>query len=374
MIQKDTAGARDYATDLRNDISDVDSHWWEFFSGYRLKQWRAELKKSMEDSGVSVRELCEKTGLTYSDDTAFFARLPKRRESYIGIGMALGKPLETINRWIGKYGRKRKLYVKDVAEDLVWIYLIGANAADPQHSRDYFRMHEECADAVYRTYCSLWQDYIEHDEGTAQLLREAREVSFDDEYKGLTEFVAGHMDAFKTAYARPRRMLDDYARQLLEYAGAETGSSSPSLSILRGYLDDSMINYLSGDPETIHALERRSDRHSLSFKYVPKGRKAHISLALALGMTTEIDRYLELMGFVPLDAVQQEEGILLSALEKWEHDHPLQRRLKQMAMEGDSSVQLSEEEIRQARREMLLLRQDVASEFAAARKPCPYLK
>ena len=235
-------------------------------------------------------------------------------------------------------------------------------------------MHEECADAVYRTYCSLWQDYIEHDEGTAQLLQEAREVSFDDEYKGLTEFVAGHMDAFKTAYARPRRMLDDYARQLLEYAGAETGSSSPSLSILRGYLDDSMINYLSGDPETIHALERRSDRHSLSFKYVPKGRKAHISLALALGMTTEIDRYLELMGFVPLDAVQQEEGILLSALEKWEHDHPLQRRLKQMVMEGDSSVQLSEEEIRQARREMLLLRQDVASEFAAARKPCPYLK
>lgn len=373
MKQNNTAGARDYAADVNHKTSDVDAHWWEFFSGYRLKQWRTELKKCVADSGMSVQEICEKTGLTYSNDTVFFARLPKRRETYIGIGMVLGQPLETINRWIGKYGKKRELYVKDITEDLVWIYLIDAAAADPARGADFFRMHEKCADAAYQTYCSLWRDYIEHDQGTVQLLGELKAVSFDDEFKGLTEFVEGHMDAFKTAYARPRRMLDAYARMILKYSGQSSGKGL-SLSVLRGYLDDSMINYLSGDPEMIHTLERSSDRHSLSLKHVPKGRRSHISLALALGMTTEIDRYLELMGFMPLDAVQADEGILISALAKWEKDHPLQRRLKQMELERDGSIEMTEKEIDEALREMLHLRQDVGAEFDKIKKTCPYLK
>ncbi|MBQ9015102.1 MAG: hypothetical protein IJ109_03185 [Firmicutes bacterium] len=373
MKHNDTAGAKEFAKDQKNEVSDVDAHWWMFFSGYRLKQWRSELNHCIEKSGVSIREICEKTGLTYSDDTAFFARLPRRRNTYIGIGMALGQPLETINRWISKYGGKRTLYAKDISEDLVWIYLIEANAADHPSQKNYYRLHESCADAVYRTYCALWQDYIEQDEGTVQLLEKLKNVSFDDEFQGLTEFVAGHMDAFKTAYARPRRLLADYTRMILEHVSTGSAGAS-SLSVLRGYLDDSMLNYLSGDPETIHALERRSHRHSLSFKHVPKGKKSHIALALALGMTSEIDRYLELMGFAPLDAVQQDEGILISVLEKWEREHPLQRRLKQMELEGDKSVTLTEGQIREALGEMLRLRQDVAAEFAELKKTCPYLK
>ena len=374
MNHNDTSGARQYAADMKNNVSDVEAHWWKFFSGYRVKQWRLEIRKCLESTGRTVREICEDTDLAYSDDATFFARLPRRRDSYIGIGMALDQPLETINRWITKYGEKRALYAKDISEDLVWIYLIEANCADPQHTRNYFRMHEECADAVYRTYCALWQDYIEHDEGTNQVLKELREVSFDEGFEGLTEFVADHMDAFKTAYAWPRRMLEEYVQLLLKYTGRTVGTGSQSLTVLRGYLDDSMINYLSGDPGTIHTLERRSDRHSLSFKHIPKGRRAHISLALALGMTTEIDQYLQLMGFAPLDAVRQDEGILISAIEKWEKAHPQQRRLKQMELEGDSSVGMTEEESREALEEMLRMRQDIGEVFAGINKPYPYLK
>ncbi|MBQ9059891.1 MAG: hypothetical protein IJ128_01950 [Firmicutes bacterium] len=374
MKWNDTEGARDYASDLSNDVSDVDAHWWKFFSGYRLKQWKAELKKCMDKGGISVAELCEKTGLVYSNDTSFFARLPKKRETYIGIGMALDQSLDTINQWIGKYGKKRRLYAKDIAEDLVWIYLIEANIADPKHERNYYLMHEECADAVCRTYCALWQDYIEHDEGTAQILDQLKSVSFDDEFRGLTEFVAGHMDAFKTAYAQPRRMLDAYVKMILKAFGTGAHGDAQKLSVLRGYLDDSMINYLSGDPESIHALERRSQRHSIRFKQIPKGRKSHIALALALGMTVEIDQYLELMGFVPLDAVQQEEGILINILRKWEEEHPLQRKLKQMELESDQTIEMTEEEIRRAVTEMVHLRENVGAEFARLRKPCPYLK
>ena len=120
MFRNDTAGANDFASDTAHTVVEVDAHWWEFFSGYRLKQWQKELRKYMGRTGVSEKEICEYAGLVYSDAAVFYNRLPKKRETYIGVGMALGQPLDTINRWIRKYGKKRELYVKDITADLVW--------------------------------------------------------------------------------------------------------------------------------------------------------------------------------------------------------------------------------------------------------------
>lgn len=375
MFHNDTAGAREFAADTAHTVGEVDAHWWEFFSGYRLKQWQRELRKYMERTGISQKEICEYAGLVYSDSAVFFNRLPKKRETYIGVGMALGQPLDTINRWIRKYGKKRELYAKDVTADLVWIYLIGANATDRESGRNYYKLFDQCADAVAQTYSRLWEDYIEHDEETAQVAAELSKVSFDEQFEGLISFVASHMDALKTAYAKPRRMLDQYVDMILEHIPAKDNKEIPTLSALRGYLDDSMINFLSGDSETIHALKRKSTQHVLNFKHIPKGRRSHISLALALGMTQdEVDKYLDLMGFFPLDAVDQQEGILINMLQAWEREHPLQSRLKRRVIDGDLSVEMTEEEEKLAVREMLLLRQDLSEGYSEMKMSCPYIK
>ena len=375
MFRNDTAGANDFASDTAHTVIEVDAHWWEYFSGYRLKQWQKELRKYMDRTGVSEKEICEYAGLVYSDAAVFYNRLPKKRETYIGVGMALGQPLDTINRWIRKYGKKRELYVKDITSDLVWIYLIGANAKDRESGRNYYRLFDQCADAVAQTYSNLWEDYIEHNEETAQVASELEKVSFDEQFEGLTSFVASHIDALKTAYAKPRRMLDQYVNMILERVASKDYNQKPTLSTLRGYLDDSMINYLSGDPETIHALKRKSDRHVLNFKHIPKGRRSHISLALALGMMQdEVDKYLDLMGFFPLDAVDQQEGILINMLHAWEEKHPLQRKLKRRVIDEDLSVEITEEEEKLAIREMLLLRQDLNDEYSRMKMSCPYIK
>lgn len=385
MTRNDTEGAREYAADRGNDSRSVNAHWWTFFSGYRLKQWQKELGLLMEETGLSPAQISAYTGLAHGEKTAFLAKLPAKRTSYIGIGMALGQPLDVINRWIGKYGMKRRLYAKDVTEDLVWIYLIQANMADREGKVNYYRMFDDCADAVYRTYCACWKDYIHHDADTVQVEQDLARETFEVGFENLRAFVVDHMDAFKTAYAKPRRMLADYTKILLDHLelpGREQGKNT--LSDLRQYMEDSMINYLSGDPGTIHAMDRRrNDRHTLNFKHVPQGRKAHISLAMALGMTrNELDRYLELMGFTPLDAVNRDEGMLINALEEWEYEHPLQRRLKEMTLEHAGSegpdrecagtAEMERELAAEAVQQMLHLRQDISEAFEQVNIPCPY--
>ena len=113
-----------------------------------------------------------------------------------------------------------------------------------------------------------------------------------------------------------------------------------------------MINYLSGSVETVNVIDLKSGARTLNLKRIPKSKKAHISLTLALGMSrVEIDRYLTMMGFAPLDAVDMEEGLLLNALAVWEQKHP-----------------------HPTPRQRLQLRQDLQSMYRSQNMTFPYLK
>ena len=114
-----TEGATNFARDLYNTPDEVKLNWWEFFSNYRTKKWKQELKEIIENTGITFEDICDYIDIEYSSRPGFYKKLPKNRRTYIGIGMACKLPLETINRWIVKYGGKRKLYVKDVLNDLV---------------------------------------------------------------------------------------------------------------------------------------------------------------------------------------------------------------------------------------------------------------
>ena len=202
-------------------------------------------------------------------------------------------------------------------------------------------------------------------------------VEWDPDYAGLQHFIMVEMDSFKTAWVKPRRMLADYVDCILEVGSSGLlPNEFNSLNSLRGYLEDGMINYLSGSIETMNVIDRKSGKRSLQFKSVPKGKKAHISLALALGMEREeIDRYLTMMGFATLDAVDMEEGFLLNALAVWEGDHPLPGEIMRAVRETDDRRKiLLTPEGAEAIRQMLDLRQDLKEMYADWGRTFPYLK
>ena len=279
----------------------------------KVKRWRRTLDTLLEENNRDLKWLCEYTGAVYNENSvSFYEKLPKKRKTYIGIGMAFRQPLEVINTWIADFAMKKKLYVKDISEDLVWIYLIHLNLDDPDPDANWFRRYEDCQAVAHAAYREVWQAAISDSLSTADMDVKLDKEEHDQDFKGLTRFISVNIDSFKTAYSRPREYMNKYLNAIFRHGLSGEYSKYAKLNSLRGYLDDGMINYLSGDFTTINTYDRVNHKRTLRIKFIPKGRKFHISLCLALGMTVEeIDRYLDLMGYVPLQSEDKTEGLLI---------------------------------------------------------------
>ena len=328
-----------------------------------LVYWKEELNSLVSKTGISLDEVAEYIGASYKRDIGFYAKLPHRRDTIIGIGMAFKLSLDEINHWLTHYAKKSKLYAKDVFSDLIWIYLINCNYNDKDSDINYYRLYDRCVAATSATYQEFFRENASEDQGTAPVARDLCDIGFDIEFEGLRGFVIDHLDAFQTAYTKPRKILEKYVKTICDTL-SETGNGVSTLSSLRGYLDDSMINYLSGSPDTLHAVDLKSGKITEHLKVIPKSRKEHIALCLALGMIKdEINEYLTASGYTELDSNEAEERALLIALDMWDDAHPLQRAYKANRIYGDSSVEISKEDEETAVEEMLLLRQSLKYEY-----------
>ena len=329
---------------------------------YMLRRWRNTLDCLAAETGMSLAEVCDYIGAAGSDGIpVFYVKLPRRRSTYIGIGMAFRQSADVINQWITEYAGKRRLYVKDISEDLVWLYLINANLNDNTGSANYFKRYEEYQSVAYAVFCERWEEIQLGFEDTADVEISLGQAEYGPEYEGIKAFVAEHMDAFSSAYAKPRGFLDTWLQQILATCREDPEQTAiSSLNSMRGLLDDSMINFLSGDSTTINVTDRKTGKRIINIKRMPKSRHKYVSMCIALGMTAvDIDRFLEMMGYAPMDVSDKDEGRLLAALMEWENTHPLQRAYKNLHFMKDESSKLSPAEEYQAVKDMLQLRSDL---------------
>lgn len=349
-----TEGATNFARDLYNTPDEVKLNWWEFFSNYRTKKWKQELKEIIENTGITFEDICDYIDIEYSSRPGFYKKLPKNRRTYIGIGMACKLPLETINRWIVKYGGKRKLYVKDVLNDLVWIYLINANYQNGGNT-NYYKQYNKCQEEIERIFWMIDNEAGENDADTEVVENQVRDIVFDSEYNALKKYVKENISVFASAYAKPKKFLTQYVDQILRVKNENRQGRKWTLNTMRGYLDDSMINYLTS-----------------GVKYVPRSKRTHIAIALALGMTTDdISRYMDLLGYAHLDGTNNDEGILMNLLDKWEEAHHLQRQFKNTYIYGSEKAHMQITEQQQAVNEMLELRSEIREMYKAFQKNSP---
>lgn len=298
------------------------------YNPYKLNAWRLEFRTLAKMQGKTPRMLCEYLGSALSEKPSFWMKMPLRREMFIGLGMALKQPCNVINRWITVYGDKKKLYVKDVMSDLVWIYLIEANCRDKETDINYYQMYEETSALIEQAYLDVWRAETGPAEDTYNLERSMDRVEYSHEHLEIVKFVERHMSDINTAYQKPRRMLRTYVDAIVDVLN-ENESVEWNLSRLRGYLDDSMVNYLAGNPDIINVIDKKTRVMTPVFKTMPATKEAHVRLGIALGMTEpDINRYLELMGYAPLSEIEPEEYRLINILNRWEENNTEQRDFK----------------------------------------------
>ena len=215
---------------------------------------------------------------------------------------------------------------------------------DKSSETNYYRKFDECRKAIEEIYLRMSEEISEEYVDTLELDKNAVKILFDAEYINLKKFVRENLDAFTTAYNKPKQFLNAFVDNILRVKNNNnTKRRTWTLNSLRGYLDDSMINYITS-----------------GVKYVPKNKKTHISIGLALGMTIDdLDIYLKMMGYASLDGTYLEEGLLINFLEKWEESHPLQRAFKNKYIYNklDADFKMSDEI--QAINDMLKLRSEI---------------
>ena len=164
-------------------------------SAYMLRNWKKTLDQLSEETGITLREVCDYTGFAYNDNgVSFYVKLPRKRTAFIGIGMAFRQPVDVINNWIMKFGGKRRLYAKDISEDLVWIYLINANLRDTDSGINYFRRYEDYQSVAFAVFSERWDEIVRMQESTADVEISLGQVELGSEYDGIRDFVAQHMD------------------------------------------------------------------------------------------------------------------------------------------------------------------------------------
>lgn len=333
---------------------------------FMLRSWRNTLDRLSKETGISLEKVAGYIGTACSDGApGFYIKMPRKRSTFIGIGMAFKQPVDVINRWITEYARKRKLYAKDISEDLVWLYLINANLSDKTGDINYFQRYEEYQSIAYAVFRERWDEISLGFEDTADVEISLGQADYGSEYDGIKAFVAEHMDAFSSAYAKPRALLDSWLRQIISTCREHPDETViSSLNSMRGWLDDSMINFLSGDASTFNVIDRKTGKRSINIKRMPKSRRKYIAMCMALGMTTDdIDRFLEMMGYSTIDVSDSDEGKLLMALTEWETTHPLQRAYKNRYFKNDVSIDLTPAEEYRAVRDMLQLRSDLEEAY-----------
>ena len=333
---------------------------------YMLRSWRNTLDRLAKETGTSLEEVAEYIGAACSEGTpGFYSKMPRKRSTFIGIGMAFKQPVSVINQWITDYARKRKLYVKDISEDLVWLYLINANLHDDSGSINYYKRYEEYQAVAYAVFRERWDEIVLVLEDTADVEVSLGQAEYGPEYDGIKAFVAEHMGAFRSAYAKPRAMHDGWLQQIISTCREHPEETVIcSLNSMRGWLDDSMINFLSGDASTVNVIDRKTGKKTINIKRMPKSRRKYIAMCMALGMTTDdIDRFLEMMGYATIDVSDSDEGKLLMALTEWETMHPLQREYKNRYFKNDVSIGLTPAEEYRAVRDMLQLRSDLEEAY-----------
>lgn len=76
---------------------------------YMLRSWRNTLDHLAKETGTSLKEIAEYIGTAYSGGApGFYSKMPRKRSTFIGIGMAFRQPACVINQWITDYARNSK--------------------------------------------------------------------------------------------------------------------------------------------------------------------------------------------------------------------------------------------------------------------------
>ncbi len=253
------------------------------------EQWRHKINEIIVENHISktkLGELCEVTRV--SVDKWCKGSIPKKRETFLLIGMAAGYDEEKINQLLQRYGEYPKLYVKNL-EDCICMYVINHGYGD-----ETIEKYKYIRDKI-RENLTVRED----EEKPANLTTEKFEVQFSQvtDEDSLERFIVENIAMFGYAYHHFNAYMQSVIKGI--YFDKLNANSLNQLAESQ--------NWSSSLKQCVSAIRQN--------KWCPTRNKI-ISLGIHLAMThEEVNKVLKKAYMEPLCAKNIFESVIIFILE-----------------------------------------------------------
>lgn len=259
-------------------IDDVDDLKRQYLSGLeqRSAAWKEKIEEIMEQNGYTTSSMAEVCRVTKPAVTKWRkGSIPSGRDTFIRIGFAAHYDLETMNKFLIRYGKCPALYAKSL-EDSIYIFVLNSKQL-PHTYQECERVEEQVTAAL------VWQ---EEDWGmaaakeTGHLEDAMKRLATEDE---LREFVQENILEYKRAFSKfYNQVIASIAANNLFFA--ETDKAGNLALNVEGIANAQ--GWSASLRRCVYEIQQRT--------WFPRRRKV-ISLGLHLNMTlNEINELLQL--------------------------------------------------------------------------------
>lgn len=349
--------------------NEVKAKWYDLPYKFRLRKWQKELKNLTKESGLTLAGVADYIGAPIKPLPGFYTRLPKKKETYVKIGLALQQPRDVVDRWIKKNTKHRTLYAKD-PKDIVAIYVLNLSNEDKRHVKNYCDVYLHYLDKVSKEVKDIQKALKEAKNYEDEMSVESKtplgtiELERGLNQEELINYMKANYRSFQDAYKKSRDYLLAYIDILLESLNRAKVSLvlanrtekmhnikwSKRTLWERGNISDANYNYLTGK--------------EVKEKQIPQTKSSYISIALNLGMgKVQINELLEIAGFDAININDEEQGFceftLNYLLPKWDMDHQEAVRWRKKYIDKEA-IDMSITEEAEALKQILNMKEDIA--------------
>lgn len=182
--------------DILDGIDDVDDLKQQYLSGMEQRSvaWKKKIKEIMDQNGYTQESMARECRVTKPAVAKWLkGSIPSGRDTFIRIGFAAHYDLETMNKFLIRYGKCPALYAKSL-EDSIYIFVL--NSVQLPHT------YQECERVDERVKAALvWQEDqgMEAEKETGWLEDAMKQLTTEDE---LRNFVQENISEYKRAFAK----------------------------------------------------------------------------------------------------------------------------------------------------------------------------
>ena len=208
------------------------------------ESWKQFFNEELAKQGYTVSKFQRICGVSYNTVKKWsLGTLPKTRDNFIKIGLALRYPVRDINKLLNRYGKYSALYPK-AWEDAICIFVVNQYRSDK--SVNLVKKHEELK-LKYSMVVNEAKKPHNSNMGMSKTATVFKELEKTKDEDSFDKFMKNHVPSFADSHGRLIKFIDDFIAAVDERSELQIiGDKSRDDENKNIFKKDQIVNARSG--------------------------------------------------------------------------------------------------------------------------------